>query len=252
VVALWVHQRVILCDSPTFAWAAQRLCVISPHPDDDVLGCGGTLGLAWASGAALRVLYVTDGAASHPGSREYPPERLRDIREAEARLALEILGVPATELHFLREADARLARSGPAAAALTSRILAHLVDFAPTMIFSPWVRDGHGDHIATSLAVRHAVAQAGTVAELYEYAVWLADLGSVDDAPQPSEVELVSVDVRRFRALKARAIRAHRSQLGELIDDAATPFALPANLLRRCDVASERFFRILRPGALPG
>jgi LmbE family N-acetylglucosaminyl deacetylase len=242
---------VIVHDSPSFAWAGQRVCVISPHPDDDVLGCGGTLARAWADGAALRILYVTDGAASHPGSVDFPPERLRDVREDEARAALAILGVPATQLHFLREPDAGLARTGPAALELASRIAAHIGDFTPTMVFSPWVRDGHGDHVAASLAVRRALVQTRSAATLYEYAVWLDDLGTVGDAPQPNEMELVRVDVRAFRTLKARAIRAHRSQLGELIADAATPFVLPPSLLQRSDVDCERFFRIAERSALP-
>ena len=72
---VWVQYRVIVHDSQTFAWAGERICVVSPHPDDDVLGCGGTLALASANGAALCILYVTDGAASHPGSRAFPPGR---------------------------------------------------------------------------------------------------------------------------------------------------------------------------------
>jgi LmbE family N-acetylglucosaminyl deacetylase len=251
VAHLWVQKVVIVRDSLAIVWAAQRLCVISPHPDDDVLGCGGTLALAWAGGAALRILYVTDGAASHPGSLDYPPERLRDVREDEAKGALKILGVPETQLHFLRQPDGRLARAGAAASELASCIAAHVREFAPTMVFSPWIRDGHGDHVAASLAVRRALAQTRSAAALYEYPVWLDELGTTGDAPHAREAELVSVDVRAFRALKARAIRAHRSQLGEVIRDAATPFVLPTSLLQRSDVASERFFRIVAPGAEP-
>lgn len=238
----------MLDSDPSIAWSAERLLVVAPHPDDDVLGCGGTLARAWAAGAGLRVLYVTDGSASHPGSRAFPRDRLRDVREREARAALAVLGVPASQLYFLREPDARLASTGPAAEELANRIAAHVSDFAPTMIFSPWVRDGHTDHVATSLAVRHALPRAAPAATLYEYEVWPSELGSGDAAPRPGEVEVVGVDVRAFRAVKARAVREHRSQLGAVIDDAAQAFVLPASLLQRSDVDTEHFFRIARAG----
>lgn len=225
------------------------MLVVSPHPDDDVLGCGGTLARAWAGGAALRVLYVTDGSASHPGSIAFPRSRLRDVREDEARAALAVLGVPATQLHFLREPDARLASAGPEADRLAERVGEHVRDFAPTMVFSPWIRDGHRDHVAASLAVRRALAGCACPATLYEYNVWPGELGCGDDAPRPGEVEEALFDVRAFRAHKARAILEHRSQLGDVVSDAAQAFVLPASLMQRSDVDTERFFRIIERSA---
>jgi LmbE family N-acetylglucosaminyl deacetylase len=222
--------------------------VISPHPDDDVIACGGTIARARDEGAVLNVLYVTDGAASHVGSTCYPPHVLRSVREDEARRALELLGVPAEWLHFLREADTKLARTGPAAAALAARIAAHVTRFAPTMVFSPWIRDGHGDHVATSIAVRRALTEVGSRAELFEYTVWLEDLGAPHDGPRTDEARPVTSDVGAFRARKMEAVRTHRSQLGGLIEDAVEAFVLPESLLRRADVDAERFFRIARDG----
>lgn len=226
----------------------ERLLVVAPHPDDDVLACGGTIARAWAAGAALRILYVTDGAASHTGSKTFPAARLRAVREAEAAEGLAILGLPAAQAHFLREPDTGLAHSGPAAEVLAARIAAHLREFAPTIVLSPWIRDAHGDHIAAATAVRRALALSGSPAELYEYTVWLDDLGTSSDMPLPHEIEACAVDVSAFRKRKALAIAAHRSQLGQLIDDAEEAFTLPELLLRRADADSERFFRILPRG----
>ena len=39
----------------------RRVLVISPHPDDDVIGCGGTLRRHVLDGDEVRVIYLTSG-----------------------------------------------------------------------------------------------------------------------------------------------------------------------------------------------
>jgi LmbE family N-acetylglucosaminyl deacetylase len=39
----------------------ERLVVVAPHPDDEVLGCGGTLAAETAAGIDVVVVFVTDG-----------------------------------------------------------------------------------------------------------------------------------------------------------------------------------------------
>ena len=80
-----------------------RTVVLAPHPDDESLGCGGLLARLAAHGVPARVVVVTDGAQSHPGSAAYPPERLRALREAEARAAVAALlerVLPTSSAHF--------------------------------------------------------------------------------------------------------------------------------------------------------
>ena len=38
-----------------------KILIISPHPDDEVIGCGGIIAKAKAAGSKLNVLYVTTG-----------------------------------------------------------------------------------------------------------------------------------------------------------------------------------------------
>ena len=60
-------------------WA--RVLVLAAHPDDEVLGVGGTMALLAAAGARLRLVAVTDGEASHPGHPD--PAALAALRAAE-------------------------------------------------------------------------------------------------------------------------------------------------------------------------
>ncbi|MCT7103980.1 PIG-L family deacetylase, partial [Salmonella enterica subsp. enterica serovar Poona] len=68
----------------------------------EVLGCGGLLqGLA-ALGRAIQLISVTDGSASHPGSRRWSVERLSVVRPQESAQALHRLGLPLHRLKWLR------------------------------------------------------------------------------------------------------------------------------------------------------
>ena len=68
--------------------------VLAAHPDDEVLGVGGTMALLAAAGARLRLVSVTDGEASHPGHPD--PAALAARRAAETAAALRACSAPRT------------------------------------------------------------------------------------------------------------------------------------------------------------
>jgi len=211
-----------------------RAIVFAPHPDDDALGCGGTIAQRVRVGSSLRIVYVTDGSRSHVGSRTHSPDRLRDVREREATAGAAALGVPASELRFLREPDARLPHDAVGLARLATRFAAELDAFAATVAYGPSPRDVHGDHVATARALRAALRTCPDV-ELVEYAVWCADY------PSPSARIVITALTAHDLTAKAAAVAAHRSQHGTVIDDAEQAFILPADVLARAARPVERF-----------
>jgi LmbE family N-acetylglucosaminyl deacetylase len=92
---------------PGFAHS-RRILVVAPHPDDESLGCGGLISLAANRGSAFFIVFVTDGAASHPTSRAWPRDRLTAQREQEACRALASLGIGDAPRLFLRLEDANM------------------------------------------------------------------------------------------------------------------------------------------------
>ncbi|EPM97523.1 hypothetical protein A259_30857, partial [Pseudomonas syringae pv. actinidiae ICMP 19070] len=44
-----------------------RAVIIAPHPDDEILGCGGLMSQLAQLQRNLLLISVTDGTASHPG-----------------------------------------------------------------------------------------------------------------------------------------------------------------------------------------
>ncbi len=69
------------------------ILVIAPHPDDEVLGCGGLLAACAAAGIKAHVAFLTDGSLSHPGSASWSQKRLAERRAVEAKRAARMLGL---------------------------------------------------------------------------------------------------------------------------------------------------------------
>ena len=79
--------------------------VVAPHPDDESLACGGLIADACRQGLRGTVVIVSDGVGSHPNSKAYPPDRLRSLREGEARRAARSLGSRPEEIALPRSPD---------------------------------------------------------------------------------------------------------------------------------------------------
>jgi len=91
-----------------------RILILAPHPDDEVLGCGGIIQKARSMGLPLTVVFLTHGDSNQWSflvSRKHPvwtPKEVRQMgltRQAEAIAATEILGLPASHLIFLGYPD---------------------------------------------------------------------------------------------------------------------------------------------------
>ncbi len=136
-------------DPPIVRPRAHHACVLAPHPDDEVLLCGGTIIRLVESGARVSVVHVTDGEATlAPGRRA----SLARHRRREARRACTVLGV--RDVLALGLADGGLSRS----LALTAEITRVLERLRPDLVIAPWHGDAPGDHAAVARALDAALA----------------------------------------------------------------------------------------------
>jgi LmbE family N-acetylglucosaminyl deacetylase len=226
----------------------RRIFVVAAHPDDDTIGCGGTIAMAAEAGAAVRVAYLTDGSRSHPGSRRFSAADVAAMREVEAANALAALGV-AEVPYFFRLPDSAL---GSLDASTRSTVVSTLSDlfraFGPELVLAPWQRDPHPDHVAAATIARLAFEAACVPGSAFAgYDVWLSIRGDSCDAPQPGEAMRSTVDLHpRARIAKRRALFAHRSQTSDLIDDDPTGFRITAELAERWLGPQEHFFFPIR------
>lgn len=176
------------------------MLVIAPHPDDEVIGCGGTLCLHARRGERVAAVFLTSGEL---GLKQLPREKAWATREAEARAAAKILGL--TDLHFLRQPDWTLDQHRAAAARALRRVLRQE---QPALVYLPHPEDGHPDHQAALPVLRAALKGTGLgTPELRAYEVWTP-------LARPEMVE----DISAVMPTKLRALRAHASQLGGRFD----------------------------------
>jgi LmbE family N-acetylglucosaminyl deacetylase len=195
--------------------ASKRILVFAPHPDDDILGCGGSMAWHVQQGHQLKVIYLTSGES---GSLDFSKDQLVGLREKEACAAAQVLGVKQTA--FLRWPDGYLQVKPEYLQQLTALIRAE----KPHRIYLPHSQDAVSDHLVTHHLVMEAVRRAAgpwfqecpgepwSVGTVLGYEVWTPILS-------PG----LAIDISSFMDKKITALREHRSQLqGYSYDDAIT------------------------------
>jgi LmbE family N-acetylglucosaminyl deacetylase len=176
----------------------QNILVLAPHPDDESLGCGGTIKLLTEAGKNVDVAFMTRGenGIDVPTSiQDSIHSQLASTREAEARAACEVLGVRAVE--FLKGSDGGLINQPHLAHSLIYLLNAGNYQ----RVFSPWQGEAHPDHVATFRWLQRAVADTGVLPSIWLYEIWTPF--------QPSDLVPIDLTIESKRA----AILKHESQL---------------------------------------
>jgi LmbE family N-acetylglucosaminyl deacetylase len=219
------------------------LLVIAPHPDDETLGCGGLLLTRRRAGLPAAVLFLTDGAASHPGHPEHPPASIAALRKREAREAAAVLGLTPEALTFLDLPDGRLPHlDAPARDAAIARLATEFTRLRPATILVTHRHDGSSEHVAAFPLVTAALARVALRPRVLEYLVW--------SAHSPRLLARVALQPARIHRhpfsglgpVKRRALASYRSQLVPL--DPWTHPVLPPDFANAFSPESEFFLEL--------
>ena len=173
----------------------ERIMIIAPHSDDEVLAAGGVITNAVKMGNPIRVIVATNGDASYATAITHGShvisrknfQRQAVMRQQESLNALASLGVSKTQVHFWGFPDRGLAAlwnglqnnrpfyCSPTTGfqssiqALNSMVLPYtaenlnelfkieLLEFFPTRIIMPHPHDNHSDHSALACFTLRAV-----------------------------------------------------------------------------------------------
>lgn len=204
--------------------------VLSPHPDDEVLGAGSTILRRALRGTRVTVVHVSLGERSHPG---VPPRQLAAVRRDEAVRAAGLMGVD--DVRFLELPDGSLHEH---LVELVRTVVSLLRELRPVDLIAPAPGESHPDHEAVAEAVRQAVGESVVPVRLLDFYVWYwshwpwqhpGRHGANPLAALRQELTrpVLVVDGRPVREHKLDALAAYSSQTG------AGGAGLPAEVLAR-------------------
>lgn len=169
------------------------------HPDDVELSCGGTLALLSAKGYRVGVISLTCGELSTRGDVH--------TRRREFDQAANLLG--ALHHEAMRIPDGNIENT------LENRglVIERIRSLRPRILFAPYWKDRHPDHVHASRLVAEAAYYAG-----------LKRLAPAEAPHRPHRVLYYPtryefrpsfvVDISEFFETKMSAVRAYRSQFG--------------------------------------
>lgn len=181
-----------------------KILVIAPHPDDEVLGVGGTIARFARSGHEIHVAIVTKG---EPELFSVP---LIEQGRKEATRCHELLGVK--ETHYIDFPAARLDTIQHYQ--LNSAIAKVISKVCPQVVFLPFGHDMHKDHrlVFESALVALRPMTASSVVDILCYETlsetnWNMPSGTESFSPN------VYVDISEFLESKLQAAQAYASQM---------------------------------------
>ena len=183
-----------------------RTLVMAPHPDDEVLGAGGTIARLAAEGEKVFVAVVTEGKAPH-----FTSTMVKNVRQ-EALSAHRLLGVE--ETFWLGLPAAGLFETPHSK--LNASILSVVSKVSPMTLIIPFVGDMHMDHqltfMSSLVAARPHQSQFPKTILAYET---LSETNWNAPYVTPSFVPNVFIDIGDYLSKKLAAMQIFRSQLRE-------------------------------------
>ncbi len=186
--------------------------VVMAHPDDPELACGGTIAKWTEQGDEVYYIIVSCGEKG-TWDRDVSPFRVAETREKEANEAAEYLGVK--KVIFLRHPDGNIGLANTLKleiAALIRKLKPHTI-----VTHDPWRRHFHPDHRATGFIVIDAIM----IARDWHFYPFLREIGLESHRADellltPSDSPTFINDISKTLDRKIKAIRIHKSQLGQL------------------------------------
>jgi LmbE family N-acetylglucosaminyl deacetylase len=166
--------------------------IIAPHPDDESLGCGGSIVKHINSGSRVKVIFLTDGGSGDFKGRF--GDRYVGLRKSSASKAMNTLGVEDYEFWGYRDRDI-----ASVVEEITDRLNQTIKGFSPDLIYVPSPFEVHPDHKTTSMIGQRIFNETGVDVIFYEVIVAL----------YPN----ILVDITAEMEKKREAIKSYQTEL---------------------------------------
>lgn len=189
----------------------KRVLVIAAHPDDEVLGVGGTIAKLSAEGVECHLLIVTDGSSSQYRDSDHLYEII-EAKKIETKGCSDTLGFKT--IHYGELPDMKLDKTPHI---VINQVIEKVIDeVQPDTVFTHFWGDVNRDHQevykSTLVAVRPVMGQV--VKELYCYRV----PSSTEWTPNKADTIFIPnyfVDIEKFAEMKYKAFACYSTELRE-------------------------------------
>ena len=198
----------------------ENVLVLAPGPIEESLACGGLVAASCKRGRPPFVMVLGDGTSSHPGSRDYPPDRLARLHDRETREAVRRLGLPSGRLLMAGLYDALIPEAGPAFDAVVRGVTLVMWARDCNVICAPGLQAASPGARAT-----HRIAAAVSASSGVGLLMW----ASADEEVALADAEAWRLDITPELPAKRAAVTAHASRLGGVVTDDPEPDASYAN-----------------------
>ena len=144
----------------------RRVLIVAPHPDDEILGCGGIIQGIREQNKDVAVAVLTGGEKSHGGCCDLDEVVLKNKRRELSRKAGEVVGMDLTKLYFLDFPDSKITESDVE----VNKLERLITEFRPGMIFVPHIFEGWADHVEAGKIIGKLTREREI--RVVEYCVW--------------------------------------------------------------------------------
>mgnify|MGYP001205235376 CR=1 FL=1 len=191
----------------------RQVLIILPHPDDESLGMGGTIARYRKMDVPVRYVCLTLGEMGRAFGN--PPfadrESLPLIRKGELKRACEAMNL--TDVHLAGMRDKTLEFEDERA--MTERMKRYIEETNPSVLYSFYPGFAvHPDHEAAARAIMRAVEEIPKANRPK-----LRLIAFANDTEEKLGKPPITHDVSSVRDEKLAALKAHDSQVGDMIRD---------------------------------
>ncbi|MFA6568256.1 MAG: PIG-L family deacetylase [Victivallales bacterium] len=187
-----------------------RILVIASHPDDEVLGCGGTVRRLANEGHNVRIAILGEGITSRCTQREQADQA--ELRQLQLRSqnACKLLGAENISFHSLPDN-----RFDTVPLLEVAKIIEGLIeDFHPSIVYTQHGGDLNIDHVITFRATLTAARPTENcpVKELYAYEVASSSEWSFSQF-SPAFIPNFFVDINQTLDIKIKAMNIYEGEV---------------------------------------
>ncbi|MEM8965773.1 MAG: PIG-L family deacetylase [Bacteroidota bacterium] len=203
------HEGLLYPSAQVYDWGSTL--VVSPHPNAEVLGCGGAMALLRQVGFRVHILFMSDGETL-ASSKDKPNESEPDVYQR-----VEQVGVSDDAILFLHLRDDLIPLRGkPGFDEAVRLFLNELESFQPDTILLPFLDQGSQDVQATWQIARQAASQSYYPIRMVEYGLWSWYSAGISEGLASKHSKTWRLDIKEVIDQKSRALEGYRQSKFQL------------------------------------